>query len=108
MSGLDVFAWIMFLVLVVSTIAIIFIAGALPGQIARSRGHPWVQAVTVAGWVGLTTRRTHRGPPTSRDEEVTCRPRVAVRAGRANVQFQCSWTRVLWAFARGAPAGAAR
>jgi Protein of unknown function (DUF3302) len=29
------------------------IAGWLPGHIARTRGHPQAQAVTVAGWVTL-------------------------------------------------------
>jgi hypothetical protein len=53
MSALDLFAWIVLIVLIVSTIGVIVIAGALPGQIARSRGHPWAQAVTVAGWVTL-------------------------------------------------------
>jgi hypothetical protein len=53
MSGLDIFAWIVLVVLAASTIGVILIAGALPGQIARSRGHPWAQAVTVAGWVTL-------------------------------------------------------
>ena len=50
---IDVFAWIVLLILVASAIAIFFIAGSLPGHIARSRGHPWAQAVTVAGWVTL-------------------------------------------------------
>ena len=27
--------------------------GSLPGHIARTRGHPWATAVTVAGWVTL-------------------------------------------------------
>jgi hypothetical protein len=45
MSGLDIFAWIVLVVLAASTIGVIIIAGALPGQIARSRGHPWAQAV---------------------------------------------------------------
>jgi multidrug resistance efflux pump len=53
MSGLDIFAWIVLVVLAASTIGVILIAGALPGQIASSRGHPWAQAVTVAGWVTL-------------------------------------------------------
>lgn len=34
-------------------LAMVFIAGSLPGRIAKSRGHPWAQAVTVAGWVTL-------------------------------------------------------
>jgi len=53
MSFLDIFAWIVLLILVASAIAIFFIAGSLPGHIARSRNHPWAQAVTVAGWVTL-------------------------------------------------------
>src|SRR6185503_12295741 len=50
---IDIFAWIVLLILVASGIAIFFIAGSLPGHIAKSRGHPWAQAVTVAGWVTL-------------------------------------------------------
>jgi hypothetical protein len=50
---IDVFAWIVLFVLVASAIAIFFIAGSLPGHIAKERGHPWAQAVTVAGWVTL-------------------------------------------------------
>jgi len=50
---LDIFAWIVLLILLASALAIFFIAGYLPGHIAKSRGHPWAQAVTVAGWVTL-------------------------------------------------------
>jgi hypothetical protein len=50
---IDVFARIVLLILVSSAIAIFFIAGSLPGHIAKSRGHPWAQAVTIAGWVTL-------------------------------------------------------
>jgi hypothetical protein len=53
MSGLDIFAWIVLIVLAVSTVVIFCIAGALPGQIAKGRGHPWAQAVQVAGWITL-------------------------------------------------------
>ena len=51
MSGLDLFAWIVLAVLVMSTVAVVVFLAALPGQIARGRQHPWAQAVTVAGWV---------------------------------------------------------
>ncbi len=51
MSGLDIFAWIVLAVLVMSTVAVVVFLAALPGQIARGRQHPWAQAVTVAGWV---------------------------------------------------------
>ena len=53
MSFLDIFAWIVLIILVASALAVVFIAGSLPGRIAKSRGHPWAQAVTVAGWVTL-------------------------------------------------------
>jgi len=53
MSALDIFAWIVLTVLAVSTLGVICIAGWLPGHIAHERGHPWAQAVTVAGWVTL-------------------------------------------------------
>ncbi len=50
---LDLFAWIVLAILVASAVAMVFIAGSLPGYIARKRGHPWAEAVTVAGWVTL-------------------------------------------------------
>ena len=53
MAVLDIFAWIVLVVLAASTIGVICIMGWLPGHIARDRGHPWAQAVGVAGWVTL-------------------------------------------------------
>ncbi len=53
MSLLDLFAWIVLLILVVSAVAMIFIAGSLPGHVARTRGHPYEQAVRMAGWITL-------------------------------------------------------
>jgi hypothetical protein len=53
MSGLDIFAWIVLIVVILSTIGVIGIIGWLPGHIAHTRGHPWARAVTVAGWVTL-------------------------------------------------------
>jgi hypothetical protein len=50
---IDIFAWIVLIILAASAVAMFFIAGSLPGHIARSRDHPWAQAVTVAGWVTL-------------------------------------------------------
>ena len=50
---LDLFAWIVLVILIASGVAIFFIAGYLPGHIAKTREHPWAQAVTVAGWVTL-------------------------------------------------------
>lgn len=53
MSGLDIFAWIVLIVLVASTAAVLVFLAMLPGMIATKRNHPWTQAVTVAGWVTL-------------------------------------------------------
>ena len=53
MSGYDIFAWIVLIILVASAIGVFCIAGWLPGHIAKTRGHPQAQAVTVAGWVTL-------------------------------------------------------
>ena len=50
---LDIFAWIVLLILVVSAVAMIVIAGSLPGHIARTRHHPQEQAVRMAGWITL-------------------------------------------------------
>ena len=50
---LDVFAWIVLLILIVSAVAMIVIAGSLPGHIARTRHHPQEQAVRMAGWITL-------------------------------------------------------
>jgi hypothetical protein len=52
MSLFDIFAWIVLAVLVAA--AAIFIAlGMMPGHIARKRGHPWAEAVTVGSWAML-------------------------------------------------------
>ncbi|MBE9476040.1 MAG: DUF3302 domain-containing protein [Proteobacteria bacterium] len=52
MSGLDIFAWIV-LIVMIATVLIGFIALAkLPGKIALDRGHPQAEAVNVAGWLG--------------------------------------------------------
>ena len=56
MSLLDIFAWIVLLVLVASVaqpVAVVVFLAMLPGMIAKKRNHPWAQAVTVAGWVTL-------------------------------------------------------
>lgn len=49
MSVLDLFAWIVLIVLVASTVFVVVFLAILPGMIAKRRNHPWAQAVTVAG-----------------------------------------------------------
>lgn len=53
MSGIDIFAWIVLIVLLASTAAVVVFLAMLPGMIARQRKHPWAQAVAVGGWVTL-------------------------------------------------------
>ena len=53
MTGLDIFAWIVLIVLLVSTVIVIVFMAMLPGIIAKRRNHPWATAVQVAGWVTL-------------------------------------------------------
>jgi hypothetical protein len=50
---IDIFAWIVLIILLASAVAMFFIAGSLPGYIAKNRSHPQAQAVQVAGWVTL-------------------------------------------------------
>jgi len=52
MSGLDVFAAFVLLVLIVAVIAIWVALAMLPGRIAKSRNHPQAEAINVGGWVG--------------------------------------------------------
>lgn len=40
MTALDLFAWLVLFILAVSAVAMFFIAGSLPGRIAKSRNHP--------------------------------------------------------------------
>ncbi|RXT57432.1 hypothetical protein B6S44_03145 [Bosea sp. Tri-44] len=53
MSGLDIFAWIVLIVLVASTVVVLVAMAILPGMVARRRNHPWAEAVAVGGWVTL-------------------------------------------------------
>lgn len=53
MSVLDIFAWLVLLILVASAVVIFFVAGWLPGHIAKTRNHPQAGAVTAAGWITL-------------------------------------------------------
>jgi hypothetical protein len=52
-SGLDVFAWIVLIILIATLVAVFCLLGWLPGHVAKLRGHPWADAVRVAGWITL-------------------------------------------------------
>ena len=53
MSGIDIFAWVVLLVIVASVVVVFVVLGMLPGKIARQRQHPQVQAINVASWLAL-------------------------------------------------------
>jgi hypothetical protein len=53
MPFIDIFAWIVLVVLLVTLVAIFVALGMMPGRIARRRGHPWAEAVTVGSWATL-------------------------------------------------------
>jgi prepilin signal peptidase PulO-like enzyme (type II secretory pathway) len=53
MSTIDIFAWIVLLVLVATLVAIFVALGMMPGRIARKRRNPWAEAVAVGSWATL-------------------------------------------------------
>ncbi|MCP3389683.1 DUF3302 domain-containing protein [Bradyrhizobium sp. CCGB12] len=53
MSGYDIFAWIVLVILIAVIVLVVWLMGSTPGHVARRRGHPWADAVAVAGWVTL-------------------------------------------------------
>ena len=46
---IDLFAWIVLVIPIATAIAVFVVLGTIPGYIARKRGHPWAEAVTVRG-----------------------------------------------------------
>ncbi|KAB1072479.1 DUF3302 domain-containing protein [Methylobacterium planeticum] len=53
MSFLDIFAWIVLLVVAATLVACVVALGVMPGRIARRRGHPWAEAVAIGSWATL-------------------------------------------------------
>ncbi len=53
MSLIDIFAWIVLIVLIATLVAVFVALGMMPGRIAQRRGHPWAEAVTVGSWATL-------------------------------------------------------
>ncbi|MEM7462627.1 MAG: DUF3302 domain-containing protein [Pseudomonadota bacterium] len=52
MTGLDIFAWIVLIILILALLVGFIVLAMLPGKIARQRNHPQSDAINVAGWVG--------------------------------------------------------
>ena len=53
MSGIDIFAWVVLLVIIASVVVVFVVLGMLPGKIATKRQHPQAQAIQVASWLAL-------------------------------------------------------
>lgn len=55
MSVLDGAALVVIFVIIILIAVVIVALGTLPGKIASKRGHPCVDAVNAASWIGLAT-----------------------------------------------------
>jgi hypothetical protein len=53
MSGIDIFAWIVLIIVIALLVAIVVALGMMPGIIARRRSHPWAEAVAIGSWAAL-------------------------------------------------------
>ena len=53
MSGIDIFAWVVLLVIIGSVVVVFVVLGMLPGKVARKNDHPQAQAINVASWLAL-------------------------------------------------------
>ena len=52
MSGLDIFAIFVLLILLIAILGIWIVLAMLPGKIAKDRNHPQAEAINVGGWLG--------------------------------------------------------
>ena len=55
MTGLDIFATIVLLLVIATVVGILVVLAMMPGKIAAQRNHPQAEAVNVAGWLGMLT-----------------------------------------------------
>lgn len=53
MAKIDIFAWIVLVIIVVSVVVVFVQLAMLPGKVAKSRNHPQAEAINAAGWLGL-------------------------------------------------------
>ena len=55
MTGLDIFAAIVLLLMIATAVAVLVVLAMMPGKIAAQRNHSQADAVKVAGWLGMLT-----------------------------------------------------
>lgn len=53
MTGIDIFAWLVLVVIIISIFAGFVALALLPGKIAVKNHHPQVAAINMASWLGL-------------------------------------------------------
>jgi len=53
MAGLDIFALIVLLVIIATSIAVFIFLGMWPSIVAKQRNHSQVEAITIGSWVAL-------------------------------------------------------
>jgi hypothetical protein len=51
--GIMVFSMIVLVTLLATAVVVFVVLARWPGQTAQARNHPYAEAVTIAGWVGL-------------------------------------------------------
>ena len=52
MSGLDIFAVVVLVILILAVVVIWVVLAMLPGKIAAKRNHPQADAINIGGWLG--------------------------------------------------------
>lgn len=55
MTGLDVFALLVLIILALTAVGVWVLLGMTPGKIARQRNHPQADAISICGWWGVLT-----------------------------------------------------
>ena len=55
MTGLDLFATIVLILVIATAVGVLVVLAMMPGKIAAQRKHPQAEAIKVAGWLGLLT-----------------------------------------------------
>jgi len=53
MSFIDIFTWIVFLIMIASLVGIFVFMGLWPGKVAQQRHHPQADAIKIGSWVAL-------------------------------------------------------
>lgn len=53
MTAIDVFAWLVLIVIVASLVVAFVLLAQLPGKMAKAGNHPQADAIAMAGWLGL-------------------------------------------------------